>query len=185
MATEMELKVTDINKDEVIKRLKKLGAKYVGAYKFRRLISMPKEGSEDESWFRIRTDGKVHVVTFKQKHGNKLAQQKYEMRIDDIRKYVQMFMGAPYKLLYFENKRIEYNLEGNKITIDKWPRLPWSLEIEGNSKSEIDEIFKHLDLKNGKLLGNMSGRKGYEFYNLDYEEVGNAKISDIKKFYNL
>jgi hypothetical protein len=47
------------------------------------------------------------------------------------------------------------------------------------------EMFRQLDLKNGKPLGNMSGRKGYEFYNLDYEEVGDARLTDIKKFYNL
>ena len=185
MATERELKVTDIKKEEVVERLKQLGARYVGTYRFRHLISLPKGSSRGESWFRIRSDGKIHVVTFKQKNRNKLAQQKYEMRIDDIRQYVNMFLSAPYKLLYFENRRIEYSLNSNKITIDKWPRLPWSLEIEGNSKREIMEMFRQLDLKNGKPLGNMSGRKGYEFYNLDYEEVGDARLTDIKKFYNL
>lgn len=182
---EKELKVTDIKKEEVVERLEELGAKYVGTYKFRRLISMPKQESKGESWFRIRTDGRVHVVTFKQKKGNRLAQEKYEMKIENIREYVQMFLSAPYKLLYFENKRIEYNLDGNKITIDKWPRLPWSLEIEGNTKGEIDSIFRMLNLKRGRPLGNMSGKRGYSFYNLDYEEVGDAKLSDIKKFYNL
>jgi adenylate cyclase class IV len=182
MVKERELKVTDINKDEVIKRLKSLDAKYVGTYMYRRLISIPKQNGKGESWFRIRSDGKKHVVTFKQKNGSRLAQEKYEMQIAEIGEYAKIFMDAPHKLLYFENKRVEYNLEGNKITIDKWPYLPWSLEIEGNSKNEIMKMFRRLALKKGRPLGNMSGRKGYSYYGLDYEEIGTRNLNRINRF---
>ena len=185
MVKEMELKVTDINKDEVVKRLKSLDAKYVDTYMYRRIISIPKQNGRGESWFRIRSDGKKHVVTFKQKNGSRLAQDKYEMQIADIGEYAKIFMDAPYKILYFENKRVEYNLDGNKITIDKWPYLPWSLEIEGGSKKEIMEMFRRLALKKGRPLGNMSGRKGYSHHGLDYEKIGTKNLKKIKNLINL
>lgn len=185
MAEERELKVTEIDKAEVLRRMRALGAKYVNTYRYRRIISLHK-GKRGESWFRIRSDGKSHFVTFKQKHGNKLAQDKFDMQVSDIRDFFDIFFKSDYKLLYFENKRIEYNLYGSKITVDKWPKLPWSLEIEGNSRKEILGVYNKLALKNGRLISmNMSGSRGYKYYGLDYEKVGDAKISKLREFYNM
>jgi adenylate cyclase class IV len=184
MPFERELKITEIDKDEAIGRLKEVGAKYVGTYTLRRVISIPKQGKNGESWFRVRSDGSMHVLTFKQKRGNRLAQEKYEAIVKDPAKYLNIFLKSPNKLLYFASKRIEYNMRGNKVTIDKWPKLPWSMEVEGKNRKAIVDILKELNLKKGRPLGNMSGRKGYEIYGLDYEKVGDAKISQIQKLFN-
>ncbi|MGI0141966.1 MAG: CYTH domain-containing protein [Candidatus Micrarchaeales archaeon] len=182
MAKELEMKITDIDKKEVLSRLKKLGAKYVGTYNFKRIIAFPnKVDKKYEGWFRVRTDGKEHVITFKQrKRGTELEfMDKYQVVVDSLNDAIEILKRFSENILYFENNRIQYMFEGVKVTVDKWPYLPWSLELEGDTARQILACFKKLNVK-GSIVGNASGGEGYKIYGLDYEKVGKEKIHMLK-----
>lgn len=187
MATELELKITDIDKDEAIARLKELKAKYVGTYNYKRIIAIPKHTKKGyESWFRVRTDNESdHVITFKQrkKGTDMVPMEKFQVMIDSIDDAVEILRRTTKTILYFENKRIQYMLGDLKITVDKWPYLPWSLEIEADTVPQILDGFKKLKIK-GRIVGNASGGEGYKLYGLDYEKVGSEyshMIKDMKQ----
>jgi predicted adenylyl cyclase CyaB len=184
MATELELKITDIDKDEAIARLKELKADYVDTFHYKRIIGIPKHTKKGyESWFRVRTDNKLdNVITFKQrKLGTEMVpMEKFQVVVDNIDEAVEIVKRATKKMLYFENKRIQYMLGNLKITVDKWPYLPWSLEIEGDTEKQILDGFKKMNIK-GRILGNASGGEGYKLYGVDYEKVGGEKSHKIKE----
>ena len=46
-----------------------------------------------------------------------------------------------------ENKRIRYILNDVEVDIDTWPGLNTYVEFEGNSESQIKDVFKLLDYK--------------------------------------
>ncbi|EQD37852.1 hypothetical protein B2A_11746, partial [mine drainage metagenome] len=46
---------------------------------------------------------------------------------------------------YFENEREEYEIDGMHIEIDKFPYLPYTMEIEGDSETRIMELYKKLE----------------------------------------
>lgn len=182
MAKELELKITDIEKKEVLARLKKLGAKYVGTYNFKRIIAFPQKNDKRyEGWFRVRTDGKEHVITFKQrKRGTELEfMDKFQVVVDSLDDAVEILKRFSDKILYFENRRIQYMYKGIKITVDKWPYLPWSLELEGDTPKQVLACFRELDIK-GRIVGNASGGEGYKIYGMEYEKVGREQIHMLK-----
>ena len=64
MKTEIEERVLEINKEEVIKKLEELGAKKVGDWHQRRYVYdfMPKRENE---WIRLRNNGEETTLTYK------------------------------------------------------------------------------------------------------------------------
>ncbi|MGC9132772.1 MAG: hypothetical protein ACP5HJ_04040, partial [Candidatus Micrarchaeia archaeon] len=79
------------------------------------------------------------------------------------------------KYNYIEKSRIHYLSEENNINvvIDKWPKLPYKMEIEGPSEEEIKKFYKKLNLKSGKLMPNIavSDEDFYKMFNIDYKEI--------------
>lgn len=56
------------------------------------------------------------------------------------------------------------------IVIDKWPKLPYKMEIEGPSEEIIKEFYKRLNLKSGTLTQGIavSDEEYYKMFNIDY-----------------
>jgi adenylate cyclase class 2 len=183
MPKEIELKVINVDKKEVESRLRELGAKHVATHKFRRVVFETGHGSKIKN-LRIRTDGKVCTMTLKERTGPGLDQTyEYEVEVSDfdtaakiLCKYIKS------KPIYELNTREEYMLGGVQITIDKWPGIPYYVEIEGLSVAAIKDMYKKLAIK-GKLIGNVPHGSVYStYYNIDYAKViekNNKKLGAI------
>ena len=166
MPKEIELTVVHIDKRQVLGRLKKLGARYVTTHNYRRLEVPIKAG---RVWLRLRTDGKKTTLTFKARLGRGIDMtEEYEVEVGSFKEGVKLFQTLfKGNILGWDTKRIEYSLNGTMVTIDKWPKIPWSLEIEGKSKKAVYSTLRSLDIK-GKNVGNASIFRIYHEYGEEF-----------------
>ncbi len=154
-----------------------MGAEYVATRNFRRVELLIKGKVSNvykghKMWARVRTDGKKTTVTLKERKGSAVhGTDEWEIEVNDFKTAVQMFCKMYKPTIYEENKRIEYNYGGTQITADKWPMLPWLLEIEGGSVKRVREIYKKMALRKGEEVGNMSIVEGYKKYGIDWVKL--------------
>ena len=64
MHTEFEVRVLDINKEELIKKLEKLNATKVADFEYKRRV-FNFNPPTDNKWIRLRTDGNKTTLTIK------------------------------------------------------------------------------------------------------------------------
>lgn len=184
MGKEREINILNVKRDEVTKKLRELGARYVGRYNFRRIEFLLNGRSRSaHSWVRVRTDGKKTTITLKEQHGKGefTPMDEYEVDVNNFREAVRiMDKLASSKLLYFENSREAYLLNGSSVTIDKWPFIPAFVEIESPSTKKLKETYKMLKIS-GKFIGNVPIHKIYGEYGLDFREMMGRNDAKLMK----
>ena len=130
MKTEYEVRVLEINKEEMIKKLESLHAERVGEFNQKRYVydTIPKE---DGKWIRLRTNGKETTLTYKDITSNKIdGTKEVEIVVSDIEATNELLNRIGFfSKAYQENDRIRYMLDGVEIDIDSWPLIPTYLEI--------------------------------------------------------
>ena len=75
MKTEYEIRVLEINVEEMTKKLEKMGAKKVGEFEQKRYVYDLKP-AEEGKWIRLRTNGKKTTLTYKDIVSHQLMEQK-------------------------------------------------------------------------------------------------------------
>lgn len=136
MKTEFEIRVLEINDEEIIEKLEKLGATKIGEYDQKRYVYdlIPKNNGK---WIRLRTNGEKTTLAYKDVISDIIdgtKEIKFEVRDFDEAKEFMERIGIKHRS-YQENKRIQYYLfDGVEIDIDTWPMIPTYLEIEGKSE---------------------------------------------------
>ncbi len=154
---EIEVKFLNIDPAAIEEKLKKIGAKKVADFFYKRYIfdypnlSLHKRGA----WVRLRTDGKETTLTYKQRLGmsshdgstSDTGMEEIEVLVSDFEKAAEMFrkMGFMEKF-YEENKRVRWMKDDIEFDLDFWPHLSPYLEIEAPSWQKIDEAIKILGL---------------------------------------
>ncbi len=171
MPKEIELKVLDVNKEQLIKRLKALKARKLPVQNFRRIIFFIKDDKKESVWLRLRTDGKKVTLTLKEQFGSGLTQtNEYETEVKDFKTTAKILCKSFKRFVYEETTRIPYLYKGAEITIDKWPDIPWFMEIEGKSKDHVMQLYKELNVS-GRPVGNINADVAYKMYGLNFEEI--------------
>ena len=145
MHTEYELRVLEVDKEDVIKTLKKIGAKFSWDQIQRRYVYdfMPKI---DGKWIRLRTNGIKTTLTIKDIVSSKIdGTRELEVEVDDFDTTNSILNELGYVPKgYQENRRCQYILDDVEIDIDDWPYLPTYLEIEGPSEERVYEVLELL-----------------------------------------
>ena len=152
MNIEYEVRVLDINREEILEKLKKLEAifkweklqqRYV--YDFNPVLK--------NKWIRLRTNGLKTTLTIKEIKSHDIdGTKELEIVVDDFDKTNEMLEVLGYKHRnYQENKRCKYELNGVEVDIDDWPLIPTYLEIEGSSEEDVYKIIKLLDIDESKV----------------------------------
>lgn len=152
MHIEYEVRVLEIDKENIIKRLEKLGAVKIGEYDYKRYVYDMKPNKKGQ-WLRLRTDGVKSTLTYKNILEDKIdGTRELEISVSDFNLTNEMLeiMGYRHKG-YQENRRIQYELNGVEIDIDSWPMIPTYLEIEGGNSLEVMDIVNKLDLDKDKM----------------------------------
>ena len=194
MPHEIEINVTNINLEEVKERLQELGADYVGTYNYK-ILNIEIENRDNvkseeyyTKWARVRSDGKKTTLTLKEQYGTDINKRlEYEVETSDFittaKIMLKMLPDAKYS--YIEKSRIDYHYKENNldIVIDKWPKLPYKMEIEGTSEDVIKEFYKRLNLKSGTLTPSIavSDEEYYKMFNIDYKEMINEYNEKFEK----
>lgn len=176
---EIEIKILDIDRTEVIRNLKSLKAKFKGKYNLERVVFDLKGKKDPWASIRVRTDGKTVTMTLKdashQKEGWKVSVPEWEVVTADFGKtkdllYALLYPKHTKMVLHMRNTREIYELGKTTITIDKWPKLSHLLEIEGPSEETVEKLYKKLNVK-GRRLGNKPISEIYKLYGLKYHAM--------------
>ena len=148
MNTEYEVRVLEVNVDDVRQKLEELKANFEWDYIQRRYVYdfIPKQ---DNKWIRLRTNGENTTLTIKNLVTSKIdGTQELEIVVDDFDKTNMILKELGYEAKgYQENRRIQYTLNGVEVDIDSWPMIPTYLEIEGKSEEEVYKILELLGYK--------------------------------------
>jgi len=149
MNIEYEATFTQINKEEMRKKLKEAGAKLIRPeFLMRRHVYQPPIKLK-EGWLRVRDEGDKITMALKQMTGKKITDQKeIEFEISDYDAACKLFetIGCHNKS-YQETLREIWHLDDVEITIDTWPGLKPILEIEGKNEKDVKRIASDLGFK--------------------------------------
>lgn len=177
MNTEYEIRVLEIDKDKLIKRLNELNAKFIGEFNQKRYVYniIPKR---DGRWLRLRTNGKKTTLTYKSVEKNSIdGTKELEIEVEDFEKTNNLLelVGVKNKG-YQENNRIQYILDGVEIDIDSWPLIPTYVEIEGENEESVLNILKKIAIDDKKVT-TLDVQSIYkEIYNIDITEINILKF---------
>lgn len=151
---EFETKVLDINPEEVIQKLRQLGADETPETLSKRFMCDLE--SVDIEVIRLRTNGKKTTLTYKHKiRGNTKIGETIEIEVEvaDFDKTAALLSKIPFKfILYQENKSHIFRLDEIEFSIDTWPLLPSYLEIESFNQKKVAYGLKLLGME-GKDIG--------------------------------
>lgn len=173
------MKVLDIDRSQAIRALKKLKAKFIEKHNFERIVFDLKPRKDPFASIRVRTNGKNVTMTLKdaskQTSGQKVSTPEWEVKTDDFNRTKELLYNLLYPMhtkavLHVKNTREEYTIGKTVVTIDKWPRIPCLMEIEGPSASTVEKVYQKLNIK-GKKIWNKPISEVYKRYNLDYHEL--------------
>ena len=147
MNTEIEVRVLNIDKEDLISKLEKNNAEFIGDW-FQVRYVYDFNPIDRHKWIRLRTNGVDTTLTIKEVQ-NKTLEGTKELEIvvsslEDTHKILEK-LGYKRRSIQ-ENKRIRYILNDVEVDIDKWPGLNTYVEFEGKSEEQIKEVFKILDL---------------------------------------
>lgn len=181
MHTEYEVRVLEIDVDDIKKKLDSVGAKFEWDRVQRRYVYdfIPKV---DSKWIRLRTNGVKTTLTIKDLVTSKIdGTRELEVEVDDFDNTNMILEELGYvHRNYQENRRIQYKLNGVEIDIDSWPMIPTYLEIEGSSE---EEVYKTLDIlgisKDSITTRDVEGI--YNDYGHDVMEIKDLKLEEERK----
>jgi adenylate cyclase class 2 len=173
---EIETKIADININELKRQFRIHKVKFVEKVLMRRWVFVITQKKGEESFIRIRTDGKKSSLTYKHRKGRGLRNTKeVETSIKDFDKAAFIISKIIKEKYYQENRREIYSYKGLEIDINYWPKVSPFMEIEGPSARQIYKFIKELKIK-GKLLGNVSMVNLYRYYNKDLHSYKILKL---------
>jgi len=181
---EKEVKFLNIDPDDIQKKLKKIGAKKVGEYFYRRRIfdypdlRFDKQGA----WIRVRDEGDKVTLNFKRRLGVKThdgttcdkGMEEAEVIVSDFAKTADFLLKIGLiEKFYEENRRIRWVKNDIEFDIDTWPKLKPYLEIEAPSWRKVDKVIKLLGLnpKDKKIFSTHQIYKLNGINELDYERI--------------
>ena len=153
---EIEVKILEINVEEVERKLKKMGAEKVFEGEVISIYfdfsdkSLEKEGKI----LRLRQKGNKVILTYKELISQDEAKimDEYELEVDDFSSMKKIFEGIGLSPLYeFKKKRITYELNQIHFEIDEYPGVPAFLEVEAPDLCTIDEIVSELGFSKEKV----------------------------------
>ena len=172
MKTEYELRVLEIDKEEMIKKLEALGAVEKGKFEQKRYV-YDLRPAEDNKWIRLRTNGKKTTLTYKDIVSNTIdGTKEVEIEVDDFEKTNEFLERIGFKNKgYQENERIQYILNGVEIDIDSWPMIPTWMEIEGESEAQVLDMLKMLNVDESKITALNCDAIYRQIYNIDISTI--------------
>ena len=171
---EYEVRVLEINKDEIQNKLKALNATLVEDV-FQRRYLYDFNPVNPDKWIRLRTNGKTTTLTIKDVQSSKIdGTHEMEIVVDDFDTTNEILKELGYVPRGIqENKRIKYDLNGVEVDIDTWPRIPTYLEIEGKNEEEVYSTLELLGISKDKAISLNTQSIYKEYYGID---LSNEKI---------
>lgn len=176
MNIEYEVRVLEIDHDEMVKKLESLGAEFKFEALQQRYVYDLKPKA-DNKWIRLRTNGKTSTITIKDVEAKTVdGTKELEIQVDDFDKANELLEVLGYKNRGFQqNKRTQYILDGVEIDLDKWPLIPEYMEIEGKSESDVYNCLKKLGIEKTQIV-TLDVASIYTHYGYDGEHLADLNF---------
>ena len=177
MKTEYEVRVLEINQDEMIKKLEELGATKKGTFDQKRYVYDLKP-VQNGKWIRLRTDGKKTTLAYKDIVSNTIdGTKEVEFEVSDINEAKEFMnrIGFDYRN-FQENRRIQYILDGVEIDFDTWPMVSTWMEIEGKSEEQVNSMIEKLKIDKSKITALNCDDIYRDIYGIDIKEIKTLKF---------
>lgn len=176
MNTEIEVRLLDIDKEDLISKLEKNNAKFIGDWLQIRYVYDFKP-VDPHRWIRLRTNGITNTLTIKEVSDKSIEGTKeLEIKVSSIEITDKILEKLGYtKRSIQENKRIRYILNDVEIDIDTWPHLNPYVEFEGNSVEEIKKVVELLELDYNKCITD-NAQDIYMSLGYTQEDLNNLKF---------
>ena len=153
MKTEYEVRVLEIDHNEMVKKLESLGAELKFSAMQQRYV-YDFNPVEENRWIRLRTNGIKTTLTIKDLTAKTIdGTKELEIEVDDFENTNKILEELGYKNRGFQqNKRTQYILDGVEIDLDRWPLIPEYLEIEGKYEKAIYDCLNKLGISKDKIV---------------------------------
>ena len=176
MIHEYEVKVLDLDVESIRSKLKELGAQFVGSKMSRRYV-YDFSPVKANSWVRLRDEGGVSTLCIKEILDDSIEGTKeLETVVSDFDATHSILEKLGYSArAYQENKRESWALDGVRIEIDFWPMIPAYLEIEADSKQEVDFMIEKLGVSDLELTSENTN-KVYARYGINLHEITDLRF---------
>ncbi len=181
MATEVEVKILDVDPAEVSRRLDALGAEKISEERLTVDWFRPADVDNDDvsRWFlRVRKSSRGTVeITWKSKTGKADGARVHEeinLAVDDADRARDFFhaLGFP-DAGHQEKDRVTWTLQEWTFCLDTYPDMPPWLEIEGRDGAHIREAVALLGLEGHESLVEgervaISTKYGLDWYDMRF-----------------
>lgn len=165
---EIELKILEIDKEALIKKLESKGAAktFEGLMKVAYFDHADNRIKKSDELLRLRDIGNSKVeITYKSNpriiNGCKVFDED-EAISENFDTLSSIFEHAGLnKTMYYEKYRIQYEYNGIKFEIDEFPKIPVFVEIEAVNTEKIYEIIEEFGLQNYEQ-SNLAATKLFE-----------------------
>ncbi len=150
---EIEVKVLEINKKQVLQRLKKLKAKKIFSGVLKTVyFDFPKNELRKKSQvLRLRKIKGKTFLTFKSRLPKKktVFSEEIEFEVSDFEKASHFLEHLGFKpVLSYRKKRVSYRLGNTRLELDQWlgrfKKIPLYLELEAHREKELFVALKKL-----------------------------------------
>ena len=179
---EYEVRVLEINKEEIQAKLEKLNAILVEDVFQRRYVYDFKPVNPSK-WIRLRTNGAKTTLTIKNVESSNIdGTKEVEIEVSDFDTANEILKELGYNPRGVqENKRIKYDLNGVEVDIDTWPKIPTYLEIEGTSEEEVYKTLELLDIPKERATSLDVQNIYKDIYGIDLEKEPNLSFKGSEK----
>ncbi len=175
MKTEYEIRILEIDHNEMVKKLEELGAEFRFSSLQQRYV-YDFNPVEENRWIRLRTNGVTTTLTIKDVEAKTIdGTKEKEIEVSDFDETNSILEELGYKHRNLQqNKRTQYLLDGVEVDLDEWPLIPEYMEIEGKNEEEVYATLDKLGISRDKIV-TLDVTSIYESYGIDV-----LKITDLK-----
>ncbi len=178
MQTEFEIKILEIDVENMKNKLEKLWAKYIWEKNQKRYVYNFDPASYNR-WIRLRTDWKTSTLCIKdiQDESKIDGTKELEIVVDNFEKTNQILEQLWYKSkAYQENTRISYKLDDCDVELDLRPLIPPYLEIEGPDKESVEKVLEKLNVENKTTTSENTTAVYKRYWIEDLEKIKELKF---------
>lgn len=178
MKDEIEAKFTNVNIEDIRRKLHNLGAENTHPMRsFKRVTIDTPEMKNKGAFVRVRDEGDKTTLTYKQFDSLSLdGVKEIEVTVSDFDSTVALLgqAGLAYGSLQ-ESRRETWKLGDIEVVIDEWPWLNPYIEIEGPDESSVIETAEKLEFKwSDAVFGDVMAAYRVQYPHLSLQDtIGN------------
>lgn len=165
---EIEVKILDVNPDQIRKKLQLLSAEKRGVYPIESVSLDFPDGRicRNKQLLRVRQIGGKVEVCFKSRKENSSykVQEETEVQTNNFQDTLLIFKSLGLKIISRERKtRESYLLAGAHVDIDLSEEIPPLVEVEAATEGDVKKVVQQLGLTM-KDTTNMTGFEVTQYY---------------------